>query len=248
MSRFFVSNDAISKEKIYITSKEDIAHISRVLRMKVGDIIDISDSCNWEYKCEISSIEDDQVVADIIDKQTFAREPETEIILFQGVPKQGKMEVIIQKNTELGIKKIIPVFMDRSVVKDNGKYHKKVERYNIIATAAAKQCRRGVVPDVGSAINFDELVGHLSGFDLVIFPYENEENYTIKDLLQDTLSNLGKPKTIAIIIGPEGGFSDEEAQKLSQEGIRGVSLGKTILRTETAGMTAVAMCMYELEL
>ncbi len=248
MSRFFVSNDAISREKIYITSREDIAHISRVLRKKVGDIIDISDSCNWEYTCKIDSIENEQVIATIIDKQTFAREPEIDIALFQGVPKQGKMEVIVQKNTELGVKTIITVFMDRSVIKDNGKYHKKVERYNTIATAAAKQCQRGVIPAVEGSMSFDMMLRNLSSFDLVIFPYENETNYTIKTLLKEYVRSIGKPKTIAIIIGPEGGFSDEEAQKLAQQDVKGVSLGKTILRTETAGMTAVAMCMYELQL
>ncbi len=138
--------------------------------------------------------------------------------------------------------------MDRSIIKDNGKYNKKVERYNTVATAAAKQCQRGVIPTVLESINFDKMLTTLNGFDLVIFPYENETNYTIKDLLKECAQKSGKPKTIAIIIGPEGGFSDEEAQKLAKENIKGVSLGKTILRTETAGMTAVAMCMYELQL
>lgn len=246
MRRFFVTPDAVSDEFIRITAPEDISHISKVLRMKVRDILDISDSVRWEYNCEIIEINDESIVLRILDKQSFAREPEINITLFQGVPKQGKMETIVQKNTELGVIEIVPVFMSRCVVTDNGKYDKKVKRYNTIAQEAAKQCKRGTIPEVLSAVDFNGMLKSLDGFDKVIFPYENEEKDTLKKVLK---SFEGEDiRNIAVVIGPEGGFSDSEAQRLCESGALSASLGKTILRTETAGIVAVAMIMYEMEL
>lgn len=252
MSRFFVLPEAVGSSTITVTAKEDIAHISKVLRMKIGDIVDISDSDKWEYTCEIKSIEKEEICLKIIDKQRFAREPNIRITLFQGIPKQGKMETIIQKNTELGISTVSPVFMARSVVTNNGKFHKKIERYKVIAEQAAKQCKRGRIPKVQSACDFSDMLNMLSRFDAVIFPYENEENNTIKNALRE-LEKLKKAspealREIAVIIGPEGGFADDEAKELISAGAVSVSLGKTVLRTETAGIAAVSMIMYELEM
>ena len=181
----------------------------------------------------------------IIDKQKFAREPKTKITLFQGLPKQGKMELIIQKAVELGVFQIIPVFTDRSIVTDNGKMGKKIERWQKIADEAVKQCKRGIIPRISDELRFKEMLGKLENFDLILFPYENEENRYIKNSLQ---SLPKKPQNVAIIIGPEGGFSDPEATALKAIGADCVTLGKTILRTETAGIAAIAMVMYELEL
>lgn len=246
MRRFFVSPDAVADEFVTVTASEDVAHISKVLRMKVGDIIDISDSIKWEYKCEITEIHGDAVVLKIIDKQAFSREPGIKVTLFQGVPKKGKMETIVQKTTELGICGIVPVFMTRCIVADTGKYFKKVIRYNTIAQQAAKQCRRGIVPTVEDAVDFDEMIRRLSDFDKVIFPYENEENITIKQVLRSLEGS--SLKDIALIIGPEGGFTEKEAERLIEAGAVSASLGRTILRTETAGIAALSMVMYELEL
>ena len=164
---------------------------------------------------------------------------------FQGVPKQGKMDLIVQKNVELGVKNIVPVFMDRTVVNDKSKFSKKLERYNTIGAEAAKQCQRGTLPIVEDAIEFDQLMDRLKDFDLVLFPYENEDNRNMKNALRE-LKN--KPESVAVIIGPEGGFSDSEADRLKSEDVECVSLGKTILRTETAGIAALSMIMYELEM
>lgn len=245
MSRFFTTTDNIGDKTIRITDKQDIQHIVKVLRLREGDKIDISDSVKWEYETEISYIDKDYVEAIILDRQKFTNEPFTKVTLFQGIPKQGKMELIIQKTVELGIYEIIPVFTDRTVVTDNGKFSKKIERWQKVSDEAVKQCKRGIIPNIGEDITFKQMLTLLSGFDLVLFPYENEDNRTIKNALRE-LDN--KPETVAIIIGPEGGFSDKEAEILREMDTQCVTLGKTTLRTETAGMAALAMAMYELEL
>ncbi len=254
MSRFFVNPQNVGNACISIIEKDDIHHITKVLRLKKGDKIDISDSIEWEYKTEIVCMEEEYIETKILDKQKFAREPEVKITLFQGLPKQGKMEVIIQKAVELGVFKIVPVFTDRSIVTDNGKMGKKIERWQKIADEAVKQCRRGIIPKISEELKFKDMLEQFENFDLVLFPYENEENRSIKKSLQSyqalhTLPSLPKkPQTVAIIIGPEGGFSEKEATALKGIGADSVTLGKTILRTETAGLAAIAMVMYELEL
>lgn len=245
MSRFFVDTADVSENSIFIRKKEDIKHITKVLRLRPGDKIEISDSSQWEYDAEITHIQEDLVEAVILDKQRFAREPNIRVTIFQGIPKQSKMESIVQKCTELGVYSLIPVFMDRTVVVDKGNFGKKIQRWQKVAAEAVKQCRRGIIPEVEDAILSKELTTRLDDFDLVLFPYENETGRTIKDCLR-TLN--GSPESIAIIIGPEGGFSHKEAEALKACGADCVSLGKTILRTETAGPAALAMVMYELEL
>ena len=245
MSRFFVESNLIYESTIVIEEKSDIQHISKVLRLRVGDEIDISDSREWEYRCEITDISKEQVECLILDKQKFAREPETKVTLFQGIPKQGKMDLVVQKAVELGVSEIVPVFMKRTVVSDKGTFWKKVVRFRTICEEAAKQCQRGIVPEIRQEINFVDVLNRLKTFDVLIFPYENEDDLNIKDALR----NLNyKPSNVAIIIGPEGGFSDEETDALKEINALCVSLGKTILRTETASIAAIAMTMYELEL
>lgn len=246
MSRFFVSPDAVGDNTIVIDSREDIHHLSKVLRLREGDSIDISDSVSWEYRCVITSMDKSAVLLKIIDKQSFAAEPETRITLFQGIPKGSKFETIVQKCVELGVDTIQPVFMDRTVVVDKGNYSKKIERLNKISAEAVKQCKRGMVPQVLNSIKVPEMIESFDDYDLVLFPYENEKGITIKDVLTD---EPGAGATnIAVIIGPEGGFSEKEADTIVEAGGLSVSLGKTTLRTETAGMAAIAMILYELEL
>lgn len=245
MNRFFTDPSNIGDKTIKITDKQDIQHIAKVLRLHEGDKIEVSDSEKWEYIAEISFIDKDCVEALIVDKQKFTNEPFTKVTLFQGVPKQGKMELIIQKNVELGVNEIVPVFTDRCVVTDNGKMSKKIERWQKVSDEAVKQCKRGIIPRVGDDITFKEMLDLLGGFDLVLFPYENEDDRSIKDALRGLTE---KPEHVAVIIGPEGGFSDKEAETLKAMETECVTLGKTTLRTETAGMAAVSMIMYELEL
>lgn len=244
MSRFFVPPENIGADNIIINDKQDLHHMIKVLRLSEGDEIDVSDSVLWEYRGEIISLDSDEAEIKIIDKQKFTAEPDTRITLYQGVPKQGKMEVIVQKCVELGVDTIVPVFMDRTVVVDKGNFGKKIQRWQKVSDEAVKQCKRGIIPEVVDSLKTKEAIAQFDQYDLVLFPYENEEGRTIKDELR----NCGEPKKIAVIIGPEGGFSDEEADAIVKAGGKSVSLGKTTLRTETAGMAAIAMIMYELEL
>ncbi|MFA5634376.1 MAG: RsmE family RNA methyltransferase [Anaerovoracaceae bacterium] len=245
MSRFFVDQGAVKADHIEITDKEDIKHICKVLRLGAGDKLEVSDSGEFEYKTEILSAGPEMVTVRILDKQKFAREPGIKVTLFQGIPKHGKMESIIQKSVELGVYSIVPVFTKRTVVAEKQGFEKKLERWNKISAEAVKQCKRGIVPSIETSVSFSQMLDRLEEYDLVLFPYENEDEVTIKDVLR----GLSEPiKEIALIIGPEGGFSDEEADRVTALKGRSVSLGKTILRTETAGPAALAMIMYALEM
>ena len=258
MNRFFVDQSAINGTSISITDRDDIKHITKVLRMDIDEIVEISDTSQFEYVAKITSIFHDQINLTAVEKTDFIREPFIKIGLFQGMPKQGKMESIIQKSVELGANKIIPVYTERSVPQDKGNSKNKIERWQKVSDEAAKQCKRGILPYVSVPVTFAQLINELEFYDHIIFPYENEKGNTIKDALlkikklnkkaveQDILGSSGN--NIAIIIGPEGGFSKYEADKLVEIGAFCVSLGKTILRTETAGPAAISMVMYELEL
>lgn len=243
--KLFADAGCIGDKYIKITDKGDIRHLSKACRLREGDEVDVSDGAEWEYRTEIASINEDEVLLAIIDKQKFAREPELEVTLFQGIPKAGKMETIIQKCVELGVHAIVPVFMERTVVVEKGNFAKKLDRWQKISDEAVKQCKRGMIPEIERQRPFAEVLKELANYDLILFPYENEGDYSIKDCLRG-LSK--KPKSVAIIIGPEGGFADREAAALDEAGAARVTLGRTILRTETAGMAALAMTMYELEL
>jgi 16S rRNA (uracil1498-N3)-methyltransferase len=245
MSRFFVSQDAINDEVIIVNKSSDVSHIRNVLRLGVGDGIDISDNKEWEYETEIISIEEDSIKTKIIDKQKFSREPSTRITLVQSLPKQKKMDEIIQKSIELGVSEIVPVFTSRSIIDQNTPMKNKLERWQRIASETVKQCRRGLIPNVNEVLKLDDFIKTIDEYDLVLLPYEEEMTVTIKDCLRSLSS---KPKNIAIIIGPEGGFDSDEADILIDNNAVSVSLGRTILRTETAGPAAIAMVMYELEL
>lgn len=245
--RIFTDAANIGDKYIKITDKGDIKHMIKVMRLAEGDTVDVSDSMEWEYTAEIVSADADEVLLAIVDKQKFAREPQTRVTLFQGVPKAGKMETIIQKCVELGVHAIVPVFMERTVVVEKGNFGKKLDRWQKISDEAVKQCKRGMIPQIEEQMQFKEMLPALQDFDLILFPYENESNYSIKDCLRNLPADK-KPETVAIVIGPEGGFSDKEAELMDENGAVRVTLGKTILRTETAGMAALAMTMYELEL
>lgn len=251
MSRFFVAPENVGEKNIIIDNKEDLHHMIKVLRMSEGDELDISDSQEWEYRARLIYLDTDSAEAEILDKQKFTAEPEVKVTLFQGIPKQGKMETIVQKTVELGVNRIVPVFMARTVVADKGKFGKKIERWQKVAAEAVKQCKRGIIPEVADQIKTDDVIKAFGEFDLVLFPYEDERGTTIKDVLREVAADTAwqeSRRRIAVIIGPEGGFSGEEAEAIVAAGGRSVSLGKTTLRTETAGMAALSMIMYELEL
>ncbi len=251
MRKFFVDEEAVTSSRIYLEDLQDIKHLTRVLRARVGDAVTIADGSGWEYETEIEEIGDTCVTLRIVDRQKDATEPQTRVTLFQGVPKAAKMETVIQKTVELGIDRIVPVFTARTVVIETDHFGKKLARWQKIADEAVKQCKRGMIPQVAKPLDFTAMLQKLADYDLVICPYENEEDRTIKDCLRDAEQKDGKiPRKIAVIIGPEGGFAEEEIVKLRTlpQPAQIVSLGRIILRTETAGMAALAMIMYAYEL
>jgi len=235
MPKFFTGKDCISNDNIIIKG-EDVSHISRVLRMSVGDEITVCDGCGTDYEAEITSIGKSAVEAKIISRSICEAEPKVKVTLFQALPKQGKMEYIIQKNTELGVFKIVPVYTKRCVAKPSD----KTERWNKIALEAAKQCGRGIIPVVQDTIGFDEALKLMSNFHHKIMLYESEKNTTLRSVISGA-----EIDEIAVLVGPEGGFDEQEVQKAADLGIITVTLGRRILRTETAGAAVVPIIMYE---
>lgn len=241
MPRFFVSPDKVSDGKIVIDT-DDVGHIMRVLRMKMGDILTVCDTCGNDYEAKIFAAEDGKIVCDILSSTQSATEPYTCVTLFQALPKAQKMEYIIQKTTELGISRIVPVKMSRCVVKWGKGDEKKIARWQKIAEAAAKQSGRGIIPELVEPVSFDEALRQLLENEIFFAPYECEEKTKIKQVLSGK-----KAKTAGFIIGSEGGFDLSEIEKIKSAGIQTVTLGKRILRTETAGEAVLSMMMYEFD-
>ena len=243
MPKFFVTPDKITDNTIIIDTA-DVSHISRVLRLGAGDTLTVCDSRGIDYEARIGSVEEKRIVCDIISKKQSASEPPIEVTLFQGLPKASKMEYIIQKTTELGISKIVPVKLSRCVVKLDGEKEerKKTDRWQKISEAAAKQSGRGIVPKIDDIMTLREVIEKSKEFDIFFAPYECEQQKTLKEVLL----SKDNVKTVGFIIGPEGGFDAAEAELLRNSGIDTVTLGKRILRTETAGEAVLAMTMYEI--
>lgn len=243
MPKFFVPHEKITDTTVTIDT-EDVSHITRVLRLGEGDELTVCDSRGNDYKVRISKIENKSILCDIAEKKKSDSEPNIKVTLFQGIPKGSKSEYIIQKTTELGISEIVPVRMARCVAKiESGKDEKKkLDRWQKIAEAAAKQSGRGIIPKIQPVMNFGDVIKAAEKFDLFFAPYECEEQNTLRGVL------LSKKdiKTVGFLIGPEGGYDISETEKLRQSGIPTVTLGKRILRTETAGEAVLAMMMYEI--
>lgn len=242
MHRFFVDSENIHEEEIVING-EDVKHIKGALRLEVGDKIEVSNKKGIDYKCRIGEINQGNIVCKILETYKSKGESDIDIVLYQGLPKSTKMELIIQKSTELGVKGIIPLATERCVVKinDKKKEKKKIERWSRIAEEAAKQSKRGIIPEISNVMNFKEAIEILKDEDMIIVPYESEEDIGIKAVLKER-----KSKKINIIIGPEGGFEASEIEALKEINARIVTLGPRILRTETAGFTTSALVLYEL--
>ena len=261
MSKFFVKTEQIENNNIIING-DDVNHIINVLRMKKGDKIRV---CNQDtgdnYNAQITQYTKNEVDCEIIEKINKTTESNVHITLFQGLPKFEKMELIIQKNTEVGVNRIVPVIMERTVVKIDEKVaSKKLDRWQKIAEIAAKQSMRDVIPKIDNIIKLKDM--DTTNFDAVLVAYENEEHNKLKNELQNlkqklksnSSNNSSKDNTedtlqynIAIVIGPEGGIAEKEIEMLAEKNARFVSLGKRILRTETAGLVMAGNVLYELE-
>ena len=238
MRRFFT--DDIAEQSATITG-DDAHHISRVLRMKAGDALSLCDGAGHEYDATISSISPDAITCALGERRESAAESPVHVTLFQCLPKTGKMELIVQKCTELGVFAVVPVVSARCVVVPNKDYDKKRERYNRVALEAAKQSRRGIIPTVLPLIELKKI--DVKAFDLFLVAYEDENNISLKQALRAVKS----PQSIALLIGPEGGLEEGEVAQLVKAGAKSVSLGPRILRTETAGMAMLAQTLYEVE-
>lgn len=246
MYRFFVKESQIDWEqkKISITGS-DVNHIKNVLRMKNGEEVLISDGECLEYTCRIDEMNQGEVILSITDRREAERELPSRIYLFQGLPKSDKMELIIQKVVELGVYEIIPVDMKRTVVKlDDKKQEIKLRRWQGISESAAKQSKRIVIPQIHPVMRFSEALKYAENLDVRLMPYELAED------MQYTRKILGKiqpGQSIGVFIGPEGGFAPEEVEAALQSQVQSITLGKRILRTETAGMTVLSILMFLME-
>lgn len=244
MFNFFADENARQGEYYYI-SGSDFKHIKNVLRMKNGDTILVSDK-GESHLCEITSLEGEAAVARITEENYQSTELPVKIYLFQGLPKSDKMELIIQKCVELGVFAVIPTEMSRCVVKFEEKKKKnKVERWQAISESAAKQSKRNIIPEIMNVMSYKEALTFAEGLDMIIVPYESEKG--MKGTAE-TLSRIRNGMSIGIFIGSEGGFDDKEITLAKEKSAEIISLGKRILRTETAAMTSVAMCMLHIEM
>lgn len=244
MPRFFIPPKNTDGKTVKITG-EDARHIARSLRMAVGDALTVTDGEGTDYDCRLTYIRDEECECDIVGSFPSLSEPKGKITLYMAYPKGDKMETVIQKSVELGVYRIVPFESSRCIKRpDKSKSDKLKERHNRIAKEAAKQSGRGRLVEVAEIKSFAEVLEELGDYSLSLFCYEGEENESLKDALQKHASF----KNIAVIIGSEGGFSPEEAEKITSAGAVSVSLGKRILRCETAPSFVLSALSFYYEL
>lgn len=245
MYKFFVEKNQINDNIVGIVG-EDVNHIKNVLRLGIDQEIDVCDlESSINYLCKIIELNNKFIKCEIIERLESESEPKTYLHIFQGLPKAEKMETIIQKTTEIGVSEITPVSMNRCVVKlDDKGIDKKVSRWQKIAEVAAKQSKRDKIPLINYPINIKNIYEKIVDYDIVLVAYESEENYNIKSALEEVKSKI--PLKIAVIVGPEGGIEEKEIELLKSFGCKIITLGKRILRTETAPIVLSSVIMYEL--
>lgn len=244
MHHFFAEPSQISEGKVYIEGP-DVNHIKNVLRMKNGEQAQISSGQGKDYLCGLERIEQGRVVFDIFKEYAQNMELPSRVYLFQGLPKSDKMDFIVQKAVELGAFQIIPVAAKRSVVKlDATKAAKKTERWNAIAKSGAKQSGRSLIPEVKSVLSFQQALEYAQTLDVLLIPYECYEGM---EQTKKIISGIVPGQSIGVFIGPEGGFEMEEVEQAEKYGAQPITLGRRILRTETAGLTTLSILMYHLE-
>lgn len=247
MFQFFVDKTQINEEAqlAYITGK-DVNHICHVLRMREGEQFYVTDGEHGtKYLCAFQTASDEQVVCEILRCIEETSELPCEITLYQGLPKADKMEWIIQKAVELGVSRIVPVSTKHCVVKlDEKKAASKISRWQQIAEAAAKQSKRDVIPQIGNVMTLKQALQEAETFEVSLMPYENAEGM---DFTRRQLSGIQAGNRVAIFIGPEGGFDEKEVELALAQGTKPITLGRRILRTETAGLAVLSMLVYVLE-
>ena len=247
MPKFFVKSEQIKDDKIVQILGEDVKHIAKVLRCGLGDNLTVCNRDTGEnYACQIQEIHDMEIQCSILEKIDSHSEPSVYIHLLQGLPKADKMEWIIEKGTELGVKEFTPFMLKRCIVKLEPKEEEKKQiRWRKIARAAAEQSKRNQIPIINKPQNIEKVFQTIQNYDIVLVAYEGEKENTLKQELKklDTKRNL----KVAVIVGPEGGIEEIEIEKMKEMGAKIISLGKRILRTETASLVVASNIIYELE-
>ncbi len=253
MPKFFISQGDIYNNIVELHG-ENANHISNVLRLKIGDSIEVctSDSSSTlDYICKITDIKDSSVVAEVLECLESVSEPSVKITLYQGLPKSEKMELIIQKGVELGVSSIVPISTERAIVKltKGDKQDKKITRWNKIAESASKQSKRSIIPEVKSVLTFKEAIQKaVSENTINIIPYELEKDVTLKEFCKGLIAcSSDDDISIGVFIGPEGGFTESEIDIAITNSVTPITLGKRILRTETAGFITTAILLHELD-
>lgn len=248
MYRFFIQSGQVGLKEtggsLSITGS-DVNHISNVLRMKVGEVIDCVDETGRAYLSRISSFSDQEVTCEILEVHDPKTELANSITLYMGLPKSDKPELIIQKAVELGADRIVPVVTRYTVVKlDQKKAEKKRQRWQAVAEAAAKQSKRAIIPEVAGIMSFREALEEAKDLDVLLLPYEREEGISHT---RKVIRDIQKGQSLGVFVGPEGGFSREEVDQAVAYGAETISLGHRILRAETACITVLGILMYELD-
>lgn len=251
MYQFFIEENQLSGDKIFILGS-DVNHIKNVLRMKIGERVRVSISENGRsFFGTIENLSDEEVTVIIESEDVNGTELQNRIYLFQGLPKGDKMELIIQKAVELGVYQVIPVAMKNCVVKlDEKKAQNKVKRWQAISESAAKQSKRTLIPEILTPKSWKEALSMAKELNIVLVPYENERGMAAT---REAMQTIKKGQSIGIFVGPEGGFSPEEIEEIAptcmedEKNVHRISLGRRILRTETAGLTALSMLVFCLE-
>ena len=244
MHRFFAEPGQIGEEEIVITGA-DVNHIRNVLRMRADEEVLIADGQGAEYRCKLTDFGENEVRAQILWKLDGNAELASAVTLFQGLPKSDKMDLIVQKCVELGVDRIVPVSTKRAVVKlDAKKEQTRLKRWNTISESAAKQSGRGVIPEVSGVMSFGKALEEAKKLDVLLIPYERAEHMAET---RRVMGEIRPGQSVGIFIGPEGGFEESEVEEAVAAGAKAITLGKRILRTETAGLAVMAMLGYLLE-
>ncbi len=241
---FFTEQDLTGAETVCL-EQDNAHHLIHVLRAHAGEKVEISDKCGRTYSCTLTDTAVGRAFLSVDSEIVRDRELPSRVTLYQGLPKGDKMALIIQKAVELGVSRIVPVLMSRSIARpDKKSAARKAERWQKIAESAAKQCGRAVIPEVTPVTGYEEALREASGEDRFILPYECAEGM---DRSRRIFSELAQARGIAVMIGPEGGFDPAEVQKAGEAGAEIVTLGSRILRTETAGLTVLSWIVFQLD-
>lgn len=243
MHKFFTPSENINGSLGKILG-DDVKHIYKVLRIGEGEEVVINNLQGKEFLCTIKDVTKTEVTFEIIKELNTNNESLVKIDLYQGLPKSQKMDLIVQKGTELGINTFIPTVTSRVDVKLKGEF-KKLDRLNKISLEACKQSKRSFIPKVVEPLSFEEALEKINQYDLFLVPYENAENFGMKALVNE-IDNLSTIKNVGVMVGPEGGFEEGEIELLKERGAYIITLGRRILRTETAGFTLTSLIQYEL--